>query len=341
MSAQDDIAAVLARQVSDPATSWSLGSFGAIAEFTRDAGEPAEIGTAGGTLAVSTGRGALRLSTVDGLRLFASETTTRENWNQRVSLCLPERDSAMSRRSVLTELGPDTEAIRPQDRDDILFDLGLGTLQTDACVRMPRATADALRACCGRPAFAPDSPAMAIILAANPHRVFLSRAGRAEVFQPIPPPDGKSPDGPHTHVLPKLLKLGRTHAATEAVPEGFVPCAHFYPANPVKDAMGVPHPFEPARHAAFQALLDRFGDGALLALKRRLAAAIAAGEDPSAFAVPDDRFARTAIRVALRQLAAAGGAPPALTAWQAMHDPRLATDDADEESEGNGTPPHH
>jgi hypothetical protein len=341
LSTQDDIAAVLAQQASDPATSWSLGSFGAIAEFTRDAGEPAQIEAAGNTLAVSTGRGALRLAAVEGLRLFASETTTRENWNQRVSLCLPESDSAMSRRTMLTELGPDTEAIRPQDRAGILFDLGLDTLQTDACVRMPREAADALRACCGRPAFAPDSQAMHIILAANPHRVFLSRAGRAEVFQPIPPPHGKSPEGPHTHVLPKLLKLGRTHAATEAVPDGFVPCAHFYPANPVKDAMGMPHPFVPAQHEAFQALLGRFGDGELLALKRSLTAALAAGSDPSAFAVPDDRFARTAVRVALRQLAAAGRASPALAAWQAVHDPRQIEDSADDETEGNGTPPHH
>lgn len=333
--------AILTQQASDPATSWSLGSFGAIAEFTRDAGEPAAIEAAGSTLAVSTGRGALRLAAVEGLRLFASETTTRENWNQRVSLCLPERDSAMSRRAVLTELGPDVDAIRPQDRDDILFDLGLETLQTDACVRMPREAAEALRACCGRPAFAADSGAMHIILAANPHRVFLSRAGRAEVFQPIPPPHGKSPEGPHTHVLPKLLKLGRTHAATEAVPDGFVPCAHFYPANPVKDAMGMLHPFVPAQHAAFQALLGRFGDGALVTLKQRIAGAIAAGEDPRAFAVPDSRLARTAVRVALRQLAAAGGASPVLAAWQAVHDPRQNADDADDETEGNGTPPHH
>ncbi len=47
-------------------------------------------------------------------------------------------------------------------------------------------------------------PAMAMILAANPHRVFLSRLGRIEVYQPIPPPSGKSPQGPHTHVLPQL-----------------------------------------------------------------------------------------------------------------------------------------
>ena len=62
-----------------------------------------------------------------------------------------------------------------------------------------------------------------MILAANPHRVFISRLGRIEVYQPIPPPSGKSPEGPHTHVLPRLLKSGRTHPATEPVPEGWFP----------------------------------------------------------------------------------------------------------------------
>ena len=64
---------------------------------------------------------------------------------------------------------------------------------------------------------------MGMILAANPHRVFISRLGRIEVYQPIPPPSGKSPEGPHTHVLPKLLKSGRTHPATDRFPRAGFP----------------------------------------------------------------------------------------------------------------------
>jgi hypothetical protein len=40
-----------------------------------------------------------------------------------------------------------------------------------------------------------DDDAMRIILMSNPHRVFISRVGRAEIFQPIPPPGGP-PMGP-------------------------------------------------------------------------------------------------------------------------------------------------
>ena len=125
----------------------------------------------------------------------------------------------MNARTALTDLGADSAALRERDRDAVLFDLGLGALQVDCCVRIadPEIAAQ-LRAHCGQPVFC--SSAMGIILATNPHRVFLSRLGRIEVFQPIPPPDGKSPDGPHTHVLPGLLRHRRTHSATEPIPDG-------------------------------------------------------------------------------------------------------------------------
>jgi hypothetical protein len=57
-----------------------------------------------------------------------------------------------------------------------------------------------------------------------------------------------------------------------------------------------------------------------VALKQRIIAAIAAGTDPSAIAVTDQRFARTAVRVALRQLCATDDASPVLAAWMAAHE---------------------
>ncbi|MDI3563408.1 hypothetical protein OWC48_23775 [Bradyrhizobium sp. Arg816] len=113
---------------------------------------------------------------------------------------------------------------------------------------------------------------MAIILAANPHRVFISRIGRAEVFQPIPPP------GPHTHVLPKLLAHRRTHAATEPLPDGWIPCAHLYPAHPLRDQLGRKREFQSQYQGAFQALLERYGEPAIATLKRDVVAAVRAGQ---------------------------------------------------------------
>ena len=327
-----DLAAFLAAQMADAETQWSLGTFGAIAEFARDLDEPVALPR--GALSAVTARGGIRIDAVDGTRLVAFETTTKDSWNHRIALCLPEDDCAMSGRTLLTELGPDAQALRAQDRSAVLFDLGLGALQADCCVRVADpAVAAQLRAHCGHSVFDPGNPAMGMILAASPHRVFMSRLGRIEVFQPIPPPDGKSPEGPHTHVLPGLLRRGRTHAATEPIPDGFVPCAHLYPAHPAKDGMGRGRPFDRERHEAFQAMLQQFGDPRFVALKRHIMDAVETGADPATVAVTDQRFARTNIRVTLRQLKAAQEESPSLAAWLAAHERGHHTDGADD--------PHH
>jgi hypothetical protein len=311
----------LAAQMADPRTSWSLGTFGAIAEFTRDADEPLTLSRSDAALAAVTGRGGIRIEPPNGVRLFASENTTRDSWNHRIAVCLRKRQCAMNRRTALTELGPDSEAMREQDREGTLFDLGLGALQVDVCIRVADADVAAeLRTHAGRALFDPSNPAMGVILAANPHRIFMSQLGRIEVYQPIPPADGKSPTGPHTHILPKLLHHRRTHAATELVPEGWIPCGHLYPAHPAKDALGRPRPFDSARHLAFQKMLRDFGDPRLYALKQQVVAAVAAGEDPSVIAISGDRMARTSIRVTLRQLRAANGMSPSLMTWLSAHE---------------------
>lgn len=316
-----DISAFLAAQFADWETHWSLGTFGALAEFTRDAGEPAAIVNDASALSIVTDRGAIRLEPSFGMRPFASESATRESWSHRVALCLPVGRCEMNRRTALTELGPDSQALRAKDRDAVLFDLGLGALQVDACIRIADPDVAAkLQACIGRPVFEEGNPAMGIIVPASPHRVFIGRLGRIEVFQPIPPPNGKSPEGPHTHVLPKLLRAGRTHSATETVPEGFVPCAHFYPAHPIKDALGRALPFDARRQRAFQELLRRFGDPDALALKQRVMAAIESGVAPSDIVVPDDRLARASVRVAIRQMQLSGGPSAAIAAWASAHD---------------------
>jgi len=311
--------ALLRRGMADPETQWSLGTFGAIAEFSRDAEEPALVSMAADTLSAVTDRGGIALRLDPATRPFASEGLTKADWNQRVALCLPEDACTMNRRGVLTELGADSQALREEDRDSILFDLGLGALQADFCVRVDDVNVAAhLRQHAGRPVFEAGNPAMGIILHTNPHRVFVSRLGRIEVYQPIPPMSGKSPDGPHTHVLPKLLKAGRTHPATEPIPPGFIPCAHLYPPHPARDGLGLPHPFEAGHFDAFQAIMAAFGDPAGTAIKQRVREAVGAGESPAEIA--EDRHVRTSVRIALRQMKAAGDASPALTAWLANLD---------------------
>jgi len=271
---------LLVEHIRDPGASWACGRFGAIAEFHRDPDEPVEIATEPSIVA-STTRGAIRLDAMPGLRLVAYETVSSciESWGQGVALCLPRERAAMSGRSVVTELGPDRNAVRPQDRDAILFDLGLGGEQADTCVRSadPEAIA-VLRMAGGRPLL-DNTTLLHRLPALSPHRVFCCRVGRIEVYQRIPTPDGQSPVGPHTHVLPRLLAHGRLNAATVPVPDGWLAAMSLFPAHPLLRADGTATSFDAARYHAFQSLMDRFGDPALVAGKR---AAFAAFPEPLA-----------------------------------------------------------
>ena len=337
MSERQSTAKLIARHIEDPDAQWSLGTFGGIAEFARDRDEDVAIELGDRSLSAVTSRGGIRISPSEVMTPFASESIARLGWAHRVSLCLPEQDCAMNQRKVLTEIGPDDAPLRTSDRGAILFDLGLDVMQADLCIRVANhAVAAELRSYVGQNVFDPANPAMRIILSASPHRVFVSRVGRAEVYQPIPSANGKSPDGPHTHVLPKLLQHRRTHAATEPVPDGFVPCAHLYPQHPIKDAFGREKPFDDASHRAFQELLEKFGAPEAAALKARVIALVEAAQEPESMAtVVLDRFSRTAVRVALRQLKAKGHASSALNAWLALHE-RAEEDETDDDTQALG-----
>lgn len=224
--------AFLRRALEDPCWGWSLGVFGAIAEFLRDKDEPAEQRNADSLIEASTARGAIRILDIRDTNLVAYELPSRHEARRRRSFiaCLPAARAAMAGRAELTEIGMDAQAIRTEDRAAVLFDLGLGFPNLDACIRTNDAALIAeLRAACGRSLFAPGNSIGMTIALASPHRVFMSALGRIEVFQPIPPPDGRSPEGPHTHLLPKLLAHRRTHAATVPVPDGFLPCLGLHP----------------------------------------------------------------------------------------------------------------
>jgi hypothetical protein len=121
-------------------------------------------------------------------------------------------------------------------------------------------------------------------------------------------------------VLPKLLAHGRTHSANEPLPPGWTPCAHFYPPHPERDPFGQRRPFQAERHAAFQVLLERYGDSHRLALKQRVVDSVRSGGEPFAIPIDNDRFARATVCVALRQLRALDQSRSTLAAWLAAHD---------------------
>jgi sulfite exporter TauE/SafE len=100
-----------------------------------------------------------------------------------------------------------------------------------------------LREHCGSSTFEHGSPVFPRLLESQPQRVIITRLGRIEVYQAIggEHTDDKTPEGPHTHLLPELLGLNLTHSADVPIKEGWVPCAFLYPKSPVLSEAGEAH----------------------------------------------------------------------------------------------------
>jgi Family of unknown function (DUF6925) len=215
--------ALLQEMLAEVGAGWNIGTFGALAEFHHVAQDPAPMITltrTGGDAV--TARGAIHVALAADVLPVAYEGLANDPqaWTHALSFCLREEFAGMGRHSVLTELGADHDALREIDRDAILFDIGIGAPHIDFYVRTDDAALIAvLRQAAGQSILQPRHPAMAAIVATSPHRVCISRLGRVEVYQPIPSgPGARSPIGPHTHLLPQLLRHGRSHSANAPTP---------------------------------------------------------------------------------------------------------------------------
>lgn len=289
---------LIASQLEAPCTSWHVGAFGAIAEFHRDCDEALPV-----VDGIDIPSGAMRITCKECLPVaYELLSAHPAQWQHGVALCLPGEEARMQGRTVVTGLGADQDAIRPEERDQLLFDLGLGLRNVDFCVR----TSDPvvihrLQAAEGRP-FLADLALFRHLQEASPHRVVVSRLGRIEVRQRIGQHGGTPPAGPHTHLLPQLLRGSRSHPATVPVPQGWAACLWFYPAHPIQDAKGMPRPFDSSAHLAFQELLREYGHRCSVEIKKKVFLAVRKGIDPARLPAPQSRFERIAAKVALRQV---------------------------------------
>lgn len=218
--------------IADSRHAWSMGTPGVSGEFMRAPGEAFHRPDTPDALEIATGKGALRIRPTSDVSVIAYDTPAAcgEPGRQTVAFCVPARSEAPD---VITSLGEDRDAVREEERGAALFDLGIGA----GLVRMAVRTRDRqlialLRAAEGRNLLGEAAQAvLPAILASQPHRVMLSTLGRIEVFQPIPPAGGRSPDGPHTHLLPKLISRQRLHGPNTPIPEGLQSVLSLHPPS--------------------------------------------------------------------------------------------------------------
>ena len=265
--------ALIADGLADSETTWSLGGFGALAEFVRTADEPVTW-LAQGRAGLVTGRGGIALDGGAAIPV-AYETAFAGGWSHAITLCVTV-DASRAEGGRLTDTGVDTGALRPENAGDNLFDLGLSLPGTRFGLRTgdPRCMA-VLEATRGRDAFHPDSPVLDLVATSAVDLVVATPIGRVEVFAAA----ATGEIGPRGFLVPRLLALRRTHAATAPIPPGLVPVASLHPPHPCRNALGRPRAFDGHVHAAFQALHRRWGPPDLVALKARLVAGTAGAED--------------------------------------------------------------
>ena len=317
--------ATLRAHLNDRASSWSIGGYGAIAEFhwLPDDNPEDDSGDDSGGLQVVTEAGALSLRLREDVVPHAYQGLSRhpDRWLQGIALCLPWRRARRGARAVLTELGPDRHAIRGRDRDAVLFDLGLALPHVDACVRSDSPELlQALRAGCGRSLLEPGNAVMPAIIEASPHRVFSSQLGRVEVYQRIGRAGQPTPLGPHTHVLPRLLAAQRASAEDNDAPAYHRACAYLYPKHPLTDNLGNRTAYDRDAHGQFTALMERWGDASFLAERQRTIRAVRAGVDAHRYQAPTNAKGRYALRIAIRELAQQMGDTDIIEAWRRRFD---------------------
>jgi hypothetical protein len=169
-------------------------------------------------LRVQSARGSLEVHGLAGAQAFALEDETGRV--REIAFCSPRTGAGRDRLFAL---------------DDRTFDIGIGAPHIDMLVRVAADDADTARllaSTVGRPLFEPDNPAGAAIARTSPSRILQSPIARLEVHQPIPPPGGRSPEGPHTHLLPKYLAQRIAHRPGSPLPQGLYCGLSLYPRRP-------------------------------------------------------------------------------------------------------------
>jgi hypothetical protein len=298
-------------------STWVAGIPRAQAGFARPAGERAQRGPN----SVLTPRGGLRVELPDDAVAVAYEAPARRDplrWHQAVAFCVPDATARRAGRTVVTELGPDIDALRPADTGAVLIDLGLGVPTADVCVRThdPDVLA-ALRVIAGRSL----ADAGLAALPGLPHVVVVTAAGRVEVHT-----NGTPGTGPHVRLRPGSEYIPQT--AHLPLPAGFTSVLRLRPAHPASAPDGMPIPFDNDRHVAFQALLAEFGDPLLGVAQGDAVAAVRSMREPDELS--HDAAVRCAVAVALRRLAVTDGTSGTLTAWRGRYGPTPELADPDE-----------
>ncbi|WP_234050415.1 MULTISPECIES: DUF1289 domain-containing protein [unclassified Xanthobacter] len=202
------------------------GVFGAVAEVLRDPDEPYEAARDGESLTLRSPRAALRLQAPPYLTAFEIPRGANA---PLLAFAVPAGRVGLAGPAELTALGPDGDSLLARDAGGARFDIGLARRAARFSIRCGPAIAGEVAARCGAPWPLVLAGIAPLVLGHSPVRVVETPCVRAEVDAPIPPPDGRSPEGPHTHLLPELLAQGLDVPPGLLLPKGYILSLLFHP----------------------------------------------------------------------------------------------------------------
>lgn len=227
-----EIRSFVANSLQEGLGTWVAGVVGAVGEFTTAPGQRTHVDLQGEFVVANTPGARLKFHIDDHVRALTFDPKETQAENMRVVLAVKRERGRPDDVDALTPLGNDVGAIESTDRDASLFDLGLGRKEARFCVRVkPGRARDVLTSTSGT-SFPDSLPQIGhVLLKESPTRVIETALGRIEIQTPIPAPNGISPLGPHTHLLPDHIASSRAMPVGMDLPRAYLPGAMFYPVS--------------------------------------------------------------------------------------------------------------
>lgn len=260
-----EIKNLILESANKPSTSWAIVRNGIVAEFSIVPGDDVKTSFKGNKLHIKTQRASLSLEFDNSISAIIAESGAHgcSPWTQNIYLTIPSEHAQMAGRDKLTFLGDFNE-------DSVagkLWDLGVGNKTVDAYIIADSDTHHLLKHK-EEQNILNDPKFLRELVQHSPIRFFKSKFASILVKQKIPLSESDENDGPHTHLLPSLMKNKKRFLSP--VPENVEPIIQVSPFVSVIDGNGQFYKWGGFDNDKFQKLLQKHGDNAYTFRKTQL-----------------------------------------------------------------------
>jgi len=296
-----DIKNLILESAKKNSTSWVIVRSGIVAEFSIVPGDDVKSSFEDNTLKVQTPRASLSLEFDDSISDIVAESGAHgcSPWSQNIHLAIPKDQAQMSCRDKLTFLGN----FKEDSIEGKLWDLGVGNKTLDACIIADSDTHLLLQQ--REDQYILDDPKfLRELIQHSPVRLFKSKFASILVKQKIPLSESDEIDGPHTHLLPPIIR--RRKQVLSPIPDHMESIIQVNPFVSVIDGNGQFYKWNGFEDDKFQELLQKHGDESYTSRKNQLLQKILdcinSENTQQVFEIYKDEKNQDAIRIILAQI---------------------------------------